>query len=159
MRLGSRRAVSGARDMEFGSRRAVSGARDMEFGSRRAPQHPELATWSSGPGPGVLHSIRSSRHGVRVRVQACSTASGARDMEFGSGSRRAPQHPELATWSSGPGPGVLHSIRSSRHGVRVRVQACSTASGARYIEIVQRRSIDLPVTASWQKEKAERRRR
>ena len=28
------------------------------FGPRSAPQHPELATWSSGPG--VLHSIRSS---------------------------------------------------------------------------------------------------
>jgi transposase len=38
----------------------------------------------------------------------------AGDMVFGS--RRAPQHPELAIWCSGPG--VPHSIRSWRYCVR-----------------------------------------
>ena len=49
---------------------------------------------STAFGAGVLHSIWSWRYGVRV--QACPSASGAGDMVFGS--RRALQHPELATW-------------------------------------------------------------
>ena len=47
------------------------------------------------------------------------------------GSRRPPQHPALAIWSSVQAPFTASWTRD-----RVRVQAPSTASGARYIDIV-----------------------
>ena len=56
---------------------------------------------------GILYNI------LYLRAQECSTASGARDMEFGS--RRAPQHPELAiSRSSSAGPLISQSRRAGR---------------------------------------------
>jgi hypothetical protein len=70
------------------------------------------------------------------------------------GSRRPPQHPALAIWSSVQAPFTASWTRD-----RVRVQAPSTASGARYIDIVYLREEVVRRRGEGKRRRRRRRRR